>query len=102
MSALTANEAGATYRVVRTRRDRFCGDGHASYPHQCIGTIPAGQQYIRAVQFANHDVYAYVDPHTFKPIKRPMVTALCFECAAQYHLTGLLVIDAQRAERRAS
>jgi hypothetical protein len=91
MTTLTANEAGATYRVVRTRRDRRCEDGYATHPHRCQGTIRRGEQYVRAVMFANHDVYAYVDSRTFKPITRPMVTVLCFGCASGYNLTGDLV-----------
>lgn len=101
MSALIAREVGATFRVVTTRRDRRCEDGYATYPHRCVGTIAAGQQYIRAVMFPNHDVYAYVELDG-RPSKRPMVRVLCFECASGYYRTGLLVIDAQRAARKAA
>lgn len=98
MSGLTAKEPGATFRVVRAAKDWYCGDGSATYPLPCPRTIKKGERYVRAVQFKNHDVYAWVDRNTYKPLTRPMVTAMCFECAGQYHTTGLLVIDAERAD----
>ena len=98
---LTATEPGATYAVVRSARVRWCGDGHAKYPRPCPRTIRKGEQYVRCVMFKNHDVYAYVDPVTYRPLTRPMVTDMCFECAGQYHTTSLLVIDAERAATRA-
>lgn len=96
---LTAKEPGATYRVVRAAKDRYCGGRTATY---CPRTIKKGEQYVRAVQFKNHDVYSWVDRDTHQPLTRPMVTDLCFECASSYHTTGLLVIDAERAARHAS
>lgn len=98
MSALTATEVGATYRVVRAAKDRRCGDGRAEYPLPCPRVIRKGDQYVRAVQFKNHDVYAWVDRDTHQPLTRPMVTDICFECADHYHTTSLLVIDARRRE----
>jgi hypothetical protein len=99
---LTAKEPGASYRVVRAAKVHWCGDMTATYPLPCPRTIKKGEQYVRAVMFKNHDVYAYVDRDTHRPLTRPIVTDLCFECAGQYHTTGLLVIDAERAARNAS
>lgn len=70
------------------------------YPNRCQDTIALGEQYVRAVMFPSHDVYSYVDRETGRPLNRPIVTTLCFECASGYHLTRLLVIDARRAETR--
>lgn len=95
MSTLTARETGATYRVVRSRRDRHCEDGYATYPHTCQGVIRRGEQYVRAVMFPNHDVYSYIDRDTGRPLNRPIVTVLCFECASGYHLSGQLVAAAR-------
>jgi len=99
---LTATEPGATFRVVRAAKDRRCGDGTANCPLPCLRTIRKGEQYIRAVQFKNHDVYSWINPHTREPLTRPMVTDMCFECASQYHTSGLLVIDAERRAARVS
>ena len=99
MTAIKAREAGATYRVVRSNRERWCEDGHATYPYACVRKIQRGEQYVRAVMFPNHDVYSYVERGTGRPLNQPVVTVLCFECASGYHLTGLLVIDARRAPR---
>lgn len=100
-SALTATEPGATFRVVRAAKDRRCEDGSSHYPMPCPRMIRKGEQYVRAVQFKNHDVYSWIDPQTRRPLTRPMVTVMCFQCAEQYHTTGLLVIDAQRQARAA-
>jgi hypothetical protein len=97
---LAAREPGATYRVVRASKDRRCSDGTASYPMPCPRMIRKGEQYVRAVQFKNHDVYSWIDPVTRKPLTRSMVTDMCFQCAEQYHTTGLLVIDARRRSTR--
>jgi hypothetical protein len=96
--SLTTKEPGATYSVVRATKDRRCGDGNAEYPRPCPRVIRKGQQYVRAVQFKNHDVYSWIDRDTHQPLTRPMVTDLCFECADQYHVTSLLVIAARRSE----
>ena len=95
--ALTATETGATYSVVRAAKERRCGDGGSSYPRPCPRVIRKGEQYVRAVQFKNHDTYSWIDRDTRQPLTRPMVTDLCFDCASQYHTTSLLVIDAERA-----
>lgn len=99
VTALTSKGPGETYRVVTSRRERRCDDGNAAYPAFCRRTIAKGERYIRAVMFPNHDVYSYVD-ETGKPLRRPIVTALCFGCAAGYYRSGLLVIDAERQARR--
>ncbi|MDR7253754.1 hypothetical protein J2X46_002744 [Nocardioides sp. BE266] len=97
--ALKAKEPGATYRIVRAAKERWCGDRTATYPAPCPRKIEKGEQYVRAVMFKNHDVYAYVDRDTHQPLTRPMVTDLCFACAEQYYTTQMLVIAAERAVR---
>lgn len=82
-----------------TKADRWCDDRHSEYPTPCPRVIKRGEQYVRAVMFKNHDVYSWVDRDTHRPLTRPMVTNMCFACASQYHTTGLLVIDAERAAR---
>jgi len=94
---LTAKEVGATYRVVRAAMNRWCDDMSATYPRPCTRTIRKGERYVRAVQFKNHDTYSWIDRATYRPLTRPMVTNMCFGCAAQYHTTGLLVITAEHA-----
>ena len=95
MSTLTAKEPGATYRVVTARKEHYCADRYATY---CPKWIKPGDKYVRAVMFPSHDVYAYVD-ETGGPLRSPVVNALCFECASAYHITGLLVIDAEKQAR---
>lgn len=92
MDGMSAREHGATYRVVTARKEHYCADRYAIY---CPGWIKPGDRYVRAVQFPNHDVYGYVD-ELHRPLRRPIVTALCFECASGYHTTALLVIDAEK------
>lgn len=96
--SLTAKEHGATFRVVRARRPHHCDDRHPFHPHVCSGTVKPGERYVRAVMFPDHDVYSYVDK-TGRPLRRPIVSTLCFGCASGYHTTGLLVIAADREDQ---
>lgn len=96
---LSAKGPGETFRVVTSGRERRCEDQYATYPNFCRRTIAKGEQYIRAVMFPNHDMYSYVD-EVGNPLRRPIVQVLCFGCAAGYHVSGMLVIAAERQARR--
>ena len=69
-----------------------------SVPFGCGLTFPVSQGHDTGSHLY-HDVYAWVDRDTGQPLTRPMVTDICFDCASHYHLTSLLVIDAERAAR---
>jgi hypothetical protein len=41
--------------------------------------------------FPNHDIYAYIDVATGRPLDKPIVHRLCLSCASSYDDTGALV-----------
>jgi hypothetical protein len=81
---------GASHRRVRARKQYRCDDG-SRYPAPCLVTIRPGDEYVRSVMFPNHDIYAYIDVATGRPLDKPIVHRLCLSCASSYDDTGALV-----------
>lgn len=79
---------GMTASLVTSRKRRYCGLRDRD---DCRRVILPGEQYVRSVMFANHDIYSYVDPVTHRPIRRPMVHEICVTCAARYDDIGSLI-----------